>query len=164
MPDIPDSLRPDDHVLWLTIGLCVAMLFTLEAVEEAVDGAWPHQRRASRMAVDERRAHPIWGLAALLVLPGAVLAILTLATMAWKDLPRSDELLYGGALLAVGWAMFVLASIDRLRVRQLFTRIGPAAPLAVVVMLLAADILLLIAFTDIRPSVDSVRDALPDLR
>lgn len=163
MPDFTDFLRTDNHQLWLLIGVCVAMIFTIEAVEEAVEGAWPHQRRTTRMAMHERRAHPVWGVVALLVLPGAVLAILNLAVIAWKELDRSDTLAIGGLLLGAGWVIFLLSSVDRLRVRRLFTAAGPAAPFVLAVVLLAADILLLIAFLEIRPSVESVRDALPDL-
>lgn len=164
MPDLPDVLRANNHVLWLMIGLCVAMAFTLEAVEEAVDGAWPHQRRPTRMGMGERRAQPVWGVVALLILPAALLAILTLGVMAWRGEPRSDELLYGGILLGVGWVLFLLANVDRLRVRRLFVAIGPVAPIALVLVLLVANLLLLIAFTDIRPSIDAVRNALPSLR
>jgi hypothetical protein len=40
---------------------------------------------------------------------------------------------------------------------------GAAAPLALAVVLLVADFLLLVAFTDIRPSVGAVRDAIKSL-
>lgn len=163
MPDLPDILHTDDRQLWLLIAVCIAMVFTIEAVEEAVEGAWPHQRRVTGMAMTERRAHPFWGLVALLVLPGAVLAVLNLAVMAWKDLSRTDTLVLGGILLGAGWVVFLLSSIDRLRVRRFFTAAGPAAPLVLALILIAADVLLLIAFLDIRPSVDAVRDALPSL-
>lgn len=163
MPDLPDFLNTDNRQLWLLIGVCLAMVFTIEAVEEAVEGAWPHQRRRTRMAMPERRAHPFWGIVALLILPGAVLAVLNLAVIAWRELPRTDTLVLGGILLGAGWVVFLLSSIDRLRLRRFFTAAGPAAPLVLALILVAADVLLLIAFLDIRPSVDSVRDALPSL-
>jgi hypothetical protein len=40
---------------------------------------------------------------------------------------------------------------------------GAAAPLALAAVLLIADFLLLVAFTDIRPSVQSVHDAVRSL-
>jgi hypothetical protein len=163
MADLPDFLHTDNHQLWLLIAVCIATIFTIEAVEEAVEGAWPHQRRVTSMAMTERRAHPFWGIVALLVLPGAVLIVLDLAVIAWKALPRNDTLVLGGILLGAGWAVFLLSSIDRLRLRRLFTAAGPAAPLALALILIAADLLLLIAFIDIRPSVQAVRDALPSL-
>ena len=164
MPDFPEFLQTDNRQLWLLIGVCLAMVFTIEAVEEAVEGAWPHQRRPTRMAMTERRAHPLWGIVALLVLPGALLTVLNLAVIAWRELPRTDTLVLGGILLGVGWAVFLLSSIDRLRLRRALQAAGPAAPLVLAVILIAADLLLLIAFLDIRPSVESVREALPSLR
>lgn len=163
MPDFPDYMHTDNHQLWLLIGVCVAMVFTIEAVEEAVEGAWPHQRRRTAMPMSERRAHPFWGIVALLVLPGALLIVLNLAVIAWKELPRTDNLVLGSTLLGAGWAIFVLSSIDRLRLRRLFTAAGPAAPFALMLIMIVADVLLLISFLDIRPSVDAVRDALPSL-
>jgi hypothetical protein len=163
MPNFPDELHTDNHQLWLLIGVCLLMVFTIEAVEEAVEGAWPHQRRVTRMAMPERRAHPIWGVVALLILPGAVLAVLNLAVIAWKELPRTDTLVLGGILLGCGWVIFLLNSIDRLRVRRMFAAAGPAAPFALALILIVADLLLLTAFLDIRPSFDAVRDALPSL-
>jgi hypothetical protein len=163
MPDLPDQLHTDNHQLWLLIGVCVLMVFTIEAVEEAVEGAWPHQRRITSMAMPERRAHPIWGIVALLILPGAVLAVLNLAVIAWKELPRTDSLVLGGILLGAGWVVFLLNSLNRLRVRRIFAAAGPAAPIALVLILILADFLLLTSFLDIRPSIDAVRDALPSL-
>jgi hypothetical protein len=163
LPEFPEFMRTDNHQLWLLIGVCIAMIFTIQAVEESVEGAWPHLRRVTGMAMPERRAHPIWGIVALLVLPGAVLAVLNLAVIAWKELDRTDTLMLGGILLAGGWLMFLLGSVDSLRLRRIFTAAGPAAPFALAMILLVADLLLLIAFLDIRPSIESVRDALPSL-
>jgi hypothetical protein len=163
MPEFPKILHTDNHQLWLLIAVCVAMIFTIQAVEEAVEGAWPHQRRVTSMAMPERRAHPVWGVVALLVLPGAVLVVLNLAVIAWKELPRNDTLVLGGILLGAGWVIFLLSSMDSLRVRRLFTSAGPAAPFALALILIVADLLLLIAFLDIRPTVEAVRNALPSL-
>jgi hypothetical protein len=163
MPDLPDYLHTENHQLWLLVAVCLAMVFTIEAVEEALEGAWPHQRRVTSMRMSERRAHPFWGVVALLVLPGAVLVALNLAVLAWKKLPHEQTLVLGSILLGAGWVVFLLSSIDRLRVRRFFTAAGPAAPLALALILLVADVLLLIAFIDIRPSLDAVRDALPSL-
>ena len=98
------------------------MLFTLEAVEEAVEGAWPHQRRRGGMGVGERHAQPVWALVALLVLPGALLVMLNLAVMAWKQLSKTDTLVLGAVLLGAGWALFLLNGVDRLRVRRFHCR------------------------------------------
>lgn len=163
MPDLPEFLHTDDRQLWLLIAVCVAMIFTLQAVDEAVEGAWPHQRRLTGMNMAERRAHPIWGVVALLILPGAALAVANLAVMAWQELERTDTLVLGGILLGAGWIVFLLSSMDNLRVRRLITAAGPAAPFALALILTVADLLLLIAFLDIRPTVEAVREALPSL-
>ena len=163
MAKISDFLRTGDHQLWLLIGVGVAMIFTLEAVEEAVEGAWPHQRRASTMARSEQVAHPIWGVVAALVLPGALLEIAILTVMAWKHVAQPENLVVASIMLGIGWTLFMLASIDRFRLRGMLVSAGAAAPLVLAAVLLAADFLLLVAFTDIRPSVQSVRDALKSL-
>jgi hypothetical protein len=163
MDELRDRLNTDDHQLWLLIGLCVAVVLTIEAVEEAVVGAWPHQRRLTRMGAGEQRAHPVWAVAALLLIPGAVLAVLNVGMMVWKDVPENDQMVTGGTLLAIGWVTFLLASIDRLRLRGLLGRAGPALPAALVVVLAAATALLLASFLEIRPTMDTVRDAIPYL-
>lgn len=161
--DLKDRLHTSDHQLWLLIGLCVALLATMEAVQEAVEGAWPHQRRVTRMGMGEQHAHPIWGLVALLILPAALLAVFIVGMMVWKDVPRTDEMTTGGALLGIGWVLFLLASVDSLRLRPLIARAGPVFPIALVVVLALAIALLLSAFLDVRPSVDTLRDAIPFL-
>jgi hypothetical protein len=55
----------------------------------------------------------------------------------------------------------LLASVDALRMRRLIARAGPVFPIALVVVLAAAIALLLSAFLDVRPSMDTVKDALP---
>ena len=161
LDDLKDRLNTDDHRLWVFIGLCVAVVATLEAVEEAVEGAWPHQRRMTRMQVGEQRAHQVWALAAIMVIPAALLALANVGMMLWKDVPRTEEMNTGFILLAVGWVVFILASVDRLRFRSLIARAGPVVPLAVAVTLLAAIALLLSAFWEIKPTMDMIRDALP---
>jgi len=161
MPDIPDVLQPNNHPLWLLIGVSLAMVFTLQAVQEAVEGAWPHERRATRMMPQQRSAQHIWALDALLVLLGGVLLLLNLAILAWKDLPRSETHLIGSLLLGVCWVLFLLISFDRLGLRSYLTAMGPVAPLAVMVILIVANVMLAIALVDIRPSMDDVREALP---
>jgi hypothetical protein len=163
MPDLPEFLNTDNHDLWLLIGVCVLLLITIEAVESAVEGAWPHQRRATGMALPERRAHSLWAVVALLILPGAVLLVASLAVVAWRELPRAESLVLGATLLGGAWVLFLLHSVDQLRVRRLLAAAGPAAPFALAVILIVADFLLLTAFLEIRPTVEAVRDALPSL-
>jgi hypothetical protein len=161
--DLQEQLHTSDHQLWLLIGLCAALIATIEAVGEAVEGAWPHQRRLTSMDIGEQRAHPVWALVALLILPAALLAVFNVGMIVWKDVPQSDEMTTGGALLAIGWVFFLLASIEHLRLRPLIARAGPVFPLALVAVLAAAIVLLLSAFLDVRPSIDTIRDAVPIL-
>jgi hypothetical protein len=149
--------------MWLLIGLCVAVVATLEVVEEAVEGAWPHQRRKSQMDLGQQRAHQVWALVALMILPAGILALLNVLMMVWKDAPETDALRTGGLLLAVAWVTFIFASVDRLRLRGLIAKAGPALPIALVAMLAVSIVLLLSAFLDVRPTVDMIRDAIPVL-
>jgi hypothetical protein len=161
MPELPEFLHTNNRLLWLLIGVCLAMVFTLEAVEAAVEGAWPHQRRPTRMLPRERSAHAIWGYVALLVLPGALLEILNLGVLVWRKLEHTQTQVLGSIFVGAGWLVFLLASTDRLPVRRYLASVGPVAPIALFGVLLVGDTLLLVAFLDIRPTVGEVRDALP---
>jgi hypothetical protein len=67
----------------------------------------------------------------------------------------------GSLLVGLGWGIFLLASDDRLKVRRYLTSIGPTAPLALLAVLLVGDVLLLMAFLEIRPSLETIKEALP---
>jgi hypothetical protein len=161
MPDLPDSLNTDNHLLWVLIGVCVAMVFTLEAVQTAVEGAWPHQRRPSRLLPHERSAQAIWGLVAVLIIAGGLLAIANLGILVWQDEEHGDALVLGSILLGAAWVVFLLLSVERFGVRSYLSSIGPPAPLAVLVVLAAAILLLSLSLVEIVPSADEFRDDLP---
>ncbi|MEA2583296.1 MAG: hypothetical protein QOF33_1381 [Thermomicrobiales bacterium] len=163
MPDFPSFLHAENRLLWLLIGVCLAMVMTIQAVEAAVEGTWPHQRRPTRMLPRERSAHAIWGYVALLVLPGALLEILILGVLVWRKLDHTETQVLGSIFVGIGWVIFLLASSDRLPVRRYLATVGPVAPIALLGVLLFGDLLLLIAFLDIRPTVQEVRDAVPIL-
>jgi len=156
-----DLLNLDNQQLWLLIGLCVATVLTLERVEQAVEGAWPHQRRAARPGPRAGAGQAVWGLVALLVLPGLILAILNVAALMEWGRERTDALVLGGALLALGWAVFLLASLDRLPVRRFLATLGAVGPLTLILLLVAGDALLTVALFDALPPWDEVRGALP---
>lgn len=161
MPDIPDSLQTDNELLWLLIAVSIAMVFTLEAVHTAVEGAWPHQRRSSQMLPQERSAQTIWGVVAILVLAGGLLAIVNLSILIWQDIDHLESHILAGILLAISWVVFLLMSIDRFGIRSYLASVGPVAPLAVLVMLIVAVLLFALGLIDIWPSLDEIRDALP---
>lgn len=159
--DFRDFLRFDNHTLWVLIGLCVVTVFTLQAVEESVEGAWPHQRRPARLPARAPGFSGAWSLVALLVLPGLLLGIANVIVLLWKDLGRTDTQLLGSLFVGVGWLLFMAASRDWLPVRRYVGEMGIIAPIALVLVLLIGDVLLTIALFDVLPSWQEVRDALP---
>ena len=170
MPDMPDTsdlswdkvpLGPfDNRLWWLLIGLCLALLLTIQAIETAIEGAWPHQRRASRMVPGQRAVQMSWGFVALLVIPGALLLIGNVAVLIWRDPVRPDQLVLGSVLTGIGWALFLIFSLNVLKLGKLFGNLGLIGPLALVVILLIGDVLLLTAFLDILPEWDVVKESI----
>ncbi len=158
---MPDALHTDNHVLWMLIAASVVMVFTLEAVQTAVEGAWPHQRRPGTMLPSERSAHSVWGIVALALIAGGLLLIANLAILLWKELEILGIQRAGGILLAVAWLLFILVSIDRFGIRRHMTATGLAAPVAALALLTAAIVLLSLSLIDIWPPVEDFRDALP---
>lgn len=161
MPELPDNLQTDNHLLWVLIGVSIAMVLTLDAIQNAVDGAWPHQHRPSRLLPHERTAQSIWAVVALLVIAGGLLLITNLGILLWQGFDHGDNLVLGGILLGVGWIIFLLTSIESLGIRRYLSSIGPTAPLAVMVVLIAAIVLLVLSLLDIVPPWSEFEDALP---
>ncbi len=160
---IRDVLRLDDSRVWLLIGLCVALVFTIQSVETATEGAWPHQRRPSRIAPQARSAQGAWGAVALLLLPGIVLGILNVAVLLWRNLPHTQAQLLGGFLMGLIWLIFVGASVNFLGMGRLLRQGGPASPLALLVLVVAGDVLLLAGLLEILPEIEVIRNAIPGL-
>jgi hypothetical protein len=158
---IREALRLDDSRVWLLIGLCVALVFTIQSVETATEGAWPHQRRPARIAPQARSAQGAWGAVALLLLPGIVLGILNVAVLLWRNLPHTQAQLLGGFLVGLIWAIFVGASANTFGMGRLLRQGGPAGPLALLVLVVAGDLLLLAGLLTILPDTDTIRDAIP---
>jgi hypothetical protein len=163
LDEVRNVLRLEDSRVWILIGLCVALVFTIQSVETATEGAWPHQRRPSRMAPQARSAQGAWGAVALLLLPGILLGILNVAVLLWRDLPHTQSQLLGGFLVGLIWLIFVGASANFLGMGRLLRQGGPAGPLALLVLVIAGDILLLAGLLGIMPDVDTIRNAIPGL-
>jgi hypothetical protein len=161
MPEFPEFLQTDNHVLWALIGVSIAMVFTLEAVQTAVEGAWPHQRRPSTMLPHERSAQSVWGIVAIALIAGGLLLISNLAILLWQEIEHTETQVVGGVLLGVSWLLFLMVSIDRYGIRGYITSIGLAAPVAVLAMLTMSIVLLSLSLIDIWPPEDEFRDALP---
>ena len=163
LEQIRDVLRLDDSRVWLLIGLCVALVFTIQSVETATEGAWPHQRRPSRIAPQARSAQGAWGAVALLLLPGIVLGILNVAVLLWRNLPDTQSQLLGGFLVGLIWLIFVGASVNFLGMGRLLRQGGPAGPLALLVLVIAGDVLLLAGLLEILPDIEVIRTAIPGI-
>ncbi|CAN5577529.1 hypothetical protein BH23CHL5_BH23CHL5_15060 [soil metagenome] len=163
MPDLPSFLNTDNHLLWALIGVCIAMIVTLEAVQSAVEGAWPHQRRPSTMLPTERTAQSFWGIVAIALITAGLLLIANLGILLWQELTQTDTQVLGGILVGTSWLLFLLVSIDRFGIRRYMTSIGIAAPLGALALLAGAIILLTLSAIEIWPSEQEFRDALPIL-
>ncbi len=160
---IRDVLRLNDGRVWLLLGLCVALVFTIQSVETATEGAWPHQRRPSRIAPQARSAQGAWGAVALLLLPGIVLGILNVAVLLWRNLLHLQVQVLGGFLVGLIWLIFVGASVNFLGMGRLLRQGGPAGPLALLVLVVAGDVLLLAGLLEILPDIEVIRNAIPGL-
>lgn len=159
--EVREALRIENERLWLLIGVCVALVGTIQAVERSVDGAWPHQLRPSQGATRGRGGPTGWTAVALLLLPGILLGVLNLTVMLWRDVEPTDAHRLGGFFVAFAWVVFVLVSVDLFRVGRFMRSVGVVGPAAILLLLIAGDTLLLIALVDILPSIKTVRDALP---
>lgn len=161
MDALGDFFSSIDPRVWALIGLALATILTLQAVETAVEGAWPHQRRLGRTAMAARSGQGGWAVVALLLLVALLLAILNLSVVAWRDLNLQTSQLVGAGLTAVAWVLFLLATTDRIAPGRYLRSLGAAGPATLAIVLLAGGALLLVTFLDILPPIDEVRDALP---
>ena len=162
--EIREVLRLDDSRVWLLIGLCVALVFTIQSVETATEGAWPHQRRPARMA-------PPGALRAGRVGRGGAAAAaryrarhpqcrrVALEGPAALRSRRSWAGFWSGLI----WVIFVGASVNFLGMGRLLRQGGPAGPLALLVLVVAGDLLLLAGLLDVLPDIDIIRNAIPGL-
>lgn len=158
--ELRDVLRLDDSRIWLLVGLCIALVFTIQSVETATEGAWPHQRRPANVTRQARSAQGAWGVVALLLLPGIVLGILNVAVLLWRSFPHSQAQLLGGFLVGMIWFIFVGASVNFLGMGRLLRQGGLAGPLALLVLLVAGDVLLVTGLLDILPDAETIRNAI----
>ena len=140
-----------DTRLWLLIGLSIAMLFTIEAIEDYVEGTWPQMRRPGSGAGAIGNSRSLWVGVAMLVLPGLVLTILNLAILLWQNLTFSNMELLGTIFVVVGWLLFLATTINLGGIGTYFEDVGFVAPLSLVLILLIGDLLLFLSLIDIVP-------------
>ena len=158
-----DFFDTNNRQIWLLIGVALATLFTLQAIESAIQTAWPHQGRPASTPLAARRAKPVWGVVGLLVLFGALLALSNLLVLLWRDLPEVPGQTAGGALLAAAWIIFMLVSLNWFGVERLIQETGVLGPMALVIVLIAADTMLALALADILPAWSDIMTAIEGL-
>ncbi len=142
-----------DVRFWLLIGVAVLLIFTIEAVEQHVEGAWPQLRHAAPAFRSQAIGRSLWSAVAFLLLPGIVLGMINLGLLVWRGLPQNNQQILGAFFLSVGWLIFALTSIDLAGLGRYMRKVGVAAPLALIVCLLVGDLLLLAAILDLLPAV-----------
>ncbi|MGC4106592.1 MAG: hypothetical protein QM753_09635 [Thermomicrobiales bacterium] len=152
----------DTRLWWLLIVLLVALVFTVQAVETAVEGAWPNQRRATKLVPRARWAQRTWGLVSVAVLTGALLIVGIVSLLIWKNPSQPEGLVFGSWLLGIGWIMFLLFSLNVLGLGRFMDALGWIGPVAIFAILLIADILLFVALREILPSWKELRDGIED--
>jgi hypothetical protein len=142
-----------DPRLWLLVGLAVLLIFTVEAVEQYVDGSWPQLRHAAPAFRSQAIGRSLWSAVAFLLLPGIVLALINLGLLVWRGLPQNNTQILGAFFLGLGWIIFALTSVNLAGLGGYMRKVGVAAPLALIVCLLVGDLLLLAALLDLLPAV-----------
>lgn len=150
----------DTWLWWLFIVIVVALLFSLQALETAVEGAWPHQRRDNEYIPGARGVKGAWALAAILIIPGGVALIGILSVIIWRDIAYPDGFMLGGWLLALGWALFLIFGLNVGGMGKILGTLGMLGPLAISFILIAANLILFVTLRDILPPWDVVRDAI----
>lgn len=143
----------NDPRFYLLIGVAILLIFTVEAVEQYVEGAWPQLRHESPAFRSQAIGRSLWASVAFLLLPGIVLALLNLGLLVWKGLPQNSTQIFGAFFLGLGWLIFALTSIDLVGLGGYMRKVGVAAPLALIVCLLVGDLLLLAALLDLLPAI-----------
>jgi hypothetical protein len=148
-----------DVRLWLLIILSIAMIFTIEAIEEFVEGSWPQLKRPYDFWGSVGQLRNLWIAVAMFVLPGLVLTILNLAILLIRDLPHNNVQVLGTIFVVMGWLVFLLTAINLLGIGTYLRTAGFVVPLALVLILGIGDLLLVISLFEIFP--DDLRSLLP---
>ncbi|HWV23816.1 MAG TPA: hypothetical protein VNZ58_06480, partial [Thermomicrobiales bacterium] len=120
---------------WLLFGVIAALLFSLQALETAVEGAWPHQRADNIYIPGARGIKFAWSVAAILVIPGALAMTGIIAVILWRDIPTPDGFRLGGTLLVIGWLLFLIFGLNLAGLGRLLGTLGVFGPLAIAFVL-----------------------------
>lgn len=150
----------DTWLWWLLILVVIALLFSLQALETAVEGAWPHQRRDNVYIPGARGVKGAWAFAALLIIPGGVALIGIVSVLIWKGIAYPDGFALGAWLLALGWLLFLLFGLNVGGLGRILGTLGMLGPLAIGFILIAADVILLVSLVGILPEWQEIRDGI----
>jgi hypothetical protein len=143
----------------LLIALSIAMLFTIEAIEDFVEGSWPQLRRPADVWGAFGELRNLWITVAMFVLPGLVLTILNLALLLARDLPQNNTQVLGTIFVIIAWLVFLLYAINLGGVGRYFLSAGGVIPLALMIVLGIGNLLLVISLIDVFP--DDIRGLVP---
>lgn len=147
----------DTWLWWLLIVVIVALLFTLQALETAVEGAWPHQRRDNEYIPGARGVKGAWAFAAILIIPAGLALVGIISVIIWRDISYPDGFALGGWLLVLGWALFIVFGLNVGGMGRILGTLGMLGPLAIAFILIAANFILIVTLRDILPEWDIVR-------
>lgn len=150
----------DAWLWWLLILVVVALLFSLQALETAVEGAWPHQRRDNEYIPGARGVKGAWSIAAVLIIPGGVALVGIISVLIWRDISYPDGFVLGGWLLALGWLLFILFGLNVGGLGRILGTLGMLGPLAIGFILIAANLILIVTLRDILPPWDVTSHAI----
>lgn len=150
----------DTWLWWLLILIVVALLFSLQALETAVEGAWPHQRHDNEYIPGARGVKSAWAIASILIIPAGVALAGIVAVIIWRDIPYPDGFALGGWLLALGWLLFLAFGLNWAGLGKVLGTLGMLGPLAIAFVLVAANAILLITLRDILPAWEVTRESI----
>lgn len=145
---------------WLLIGVFIILLVTLQGLEAAVEGTWPHQRRDNEYIPGVRGVKPAWAFAAILIIPGALAVIGIAAVIIWLDIRVPQGLNLGGALFALGWILFLIFGLNLFGLGRVLGTLGVFGPIAIGILLLVADGLLIVTLMDVLPAWEVIEESL----
>lgn len=150
----------DTWLWWLLIVVVVALLFSLQALETAVEGAWPHQRRDNEYIPGARGVKGAWAFAAILIIPAGIALVGIVSVLIWLDIDYPDGFMLGGWLLALGWLLFIVFGLNIAGLGRILGTLGMLGPLAIAFILIAANLILFITLNDILPPWDTTSEAI----
>jgi hypothetical protein len=137
---------------WLFIGLCIAMLYTVELIQRSVRGARSpvHGRAGETPAVRETRA--LWVILSIMLLPGLLLTFMNMAISVAQGLPYAPEQISGMLFVLVGWLLALIMMTNVAGLSRFLESAGAVPPLMLIAILGLGDLLLLVSLIETLPA------------